>query len=191
MSYSTKKFDERVIDLLRSGGIGFMPSDTLYGLSCMALNEQAVGRIRVLKGRDEHKPFIVLISNIEMLDLLSIDKNQTSTAQKYWPGAFTLICRAPLTPAWLQLGTQSLAVRIPDNNQLSQLIDKLGPIISTSANKQNQEPLTSCNDAIRLFGESLDFYVDVGQINTKPSTIAKNANGKLEVLRKGAVNIEE
>jgi L-threonylcarbamoyladenylate synthase len=190
VSYVTDSFDERVIDLLRSGAVGFMPSDTIYGLSCTALNESAVKKLHQLKDRARHKPFIVLISNIKMLDMLSIDKKQTEVAQKYWPGGLTLICNALDTPSWLQLGTQSLAVRIPDELSLLKLIDKVGPLISTSANKQGQEPLLSKDAAEKLFGNDLDFYIDAGQLpNALPSTIVRVANGKLQIIRQGAVKL--
>jgi L-threonylcarbamoyladenylate synthase len=155
VSYHTDKFDEHIVSQLRGGGVGFMPTDTIYGLSCAALNKQAVERLRRLKGRDEHKPFIILLAGIEMLDLLSINKTQTLKLQKYWPGALTLICAAPDSPAWLQLGSKTLAVRIPDNLALRQLITKTGPLISTSANKQSQKPLGSAQGAEELFGGNL------------------------------------
>lgn len=189
MSYQSNELDERVTGLLKAGAVGLLPSDTIYGLSCAALNETAVQKIHEIKDRDEHKPFIILISKIKMLDMLSINKTQVLAATKYWPGALTLICSAPQAPAWLQLGTKSLAIRIPDNSQLINLINRVGPIVSTSANKQNQQPLNSVEAVKAVFGSKLDFYVDVGPIESQPSTIVKFGNGQFEVLRQGAVTL--
>lgn len=191
MAYLTDSFDSKVVELLQQGSVGFMPSGTIYGLSCLALNKRAVQKIHNLKDRSQHKPFIVLIDTINMLNLLSIDKKQVEPAIQYWPGGLTLICQAENAPTWLQLGTKTLAIRIPDNPQLCQLIDKVGPLVSTSANIQNQQPLSSAAAAKKQFAENLDFYVDAGQMDSRPSTIARLANGKLEIIRRGAVKINE
>src|SRR6185437_14196898 len=98
MSYRTNRLDERVLELLRQGGVGFMPSDTIYGLSCRALDEPAVERIYRLKHRDSDKPLIVLIANISQLQQLRIDQIQAQPAKKYWPGGLTIICQAPKAP---------------------------------------------------------------------------------------------
>jgi len=192
MSYRTDRLDERVIELLRNGGVGFMPSDTIYGLSCRALDEQAVERIYALKKRDSEKPLIVLVATISQLDELGIKRDKASLAEQYWPGGLTLICEAPGVPAYLHRGTQSLAVRVPDNNDLRDFILKTGPLVSTSANTQGDAIASSTKDAETYFGEQLDFYVDAGDLSEhKPSTLVRAVNGKLEVIREGAVKIKE
>jgi L-threonylcarbamoyladenylate synthase len=189
VSYWTKNFDGQVTGLLQNGGVGFMPSDTVYGLSCRALNRPAVERIYEIKGRDWGKPFIILISSLEMLDLLSIDREEVKPAEKYWPGPLTIICSAPAAPAWLHRGTQTLAVRIPNQPELLKLIDQTGPLVSTSANQQGHTTAASAAEAKEIFGETLDFYVDQGRLSNKSSTIVKLEQGKLKVLRQGATKL--
>jgi L-threonylcarbamoyladenylate synthase len=190
MSYSSKRLDEQVIKLLKDGGVGFMPSDTIYGLSGRALHEQAVGRIYRLKQRDYDKPLIVLIATISQLNELNIDIRQTKTVDKYWPGQLTLICDAPKTHAWLHRGTNTLAVRLTGHKTLRELIEKVGPIVSTSTNIQGGTPAGSVDEAQAYFGDKLDFYVDAGDLSGhQPSTLVRSVNGKLEVIRDGAVKI--
>ncbi len=192
MRYRTDRLDEHVIELLQNGGVGFMPSDTIYGLSCRALDEQAVERIYALKKRDSEKPLIVLIATISQLDELGIKRDQASLAEQYWPGGLTLVCEAPGAPAYLHRGTQSLAVRLPDNNDLRDFMLKTGPLVSTSANTQGDAIASSIKDAETYFGEQLDFYVDAGDLSEhKPSTLVRAVNGKLEVVREGAVKVKE
>jgi len=191
MSYVTNKFDDRVVDILKQGGVGLLPSDTVYGLSCVALDKVAVARLHRIKERSRYKPFIVLISNLEMLNLLSIDTGDVNFIKKYWPGALTVIFDAPDSPNWLNRGLGSLAVRMPAKPELIELIDKCGPIISTSANLENQPTFDSAERAREAFGDKLDFYVDIGEIKGKlPSTIVKLGEGKLEMVRQGAVDID-
>lgn len=185
----TDGFDQKVIELLKNGGVGLLPSDTIYGLSCRALDKKAVERVRILKGRDAGKPFIILISDIKMLDLLSISENQAEAVKQYWPGAVSAILQAANSSDWLQRGTQSLAVRLPDYLELRNLIRQVGPIVSTSANLQGQPPVSSAREAQKIFGDKLDFYVDVGELNKPPSTLAIIEDDKLKVVRQGAVKI--
>lgn len=189
MAYVTDGLDDKVVKLLLNGGAGLLPSDTIYGLSCRALDEAAVEKLHKLKGRDSDKPFIVLISDIKMLDLLSISPKQARLVDKYWPGSLSAILPS-LAPGYLTRGTQSLAVRLPDYPELSKLINEVGPLVSTSANLQGQEPVKNMAAARALFGDKLDFYVDAGELNNPPSTLAVVADGKLRVVRRGAVKID-
>jgi L-threonylcarbamoyladenylate synthase len=185
----TNEFDAQVIRLLKDGGVGFMPSDTIYGLSGRALDQTAVAKAHKIKDRSGRKPFIVLISNTKMLDLLSINREEVKPAEKYWPGALTLICAAPSSPAWLHQGLKTLALRIPDNPDLLELINQTGPLISTSANFEGQEPAVTPKEAMTVFGDKLDFYVDKGPLQGQASTIARLGHGRVEVIRQGTVKL--
>jgi L-threonylcarbamoyladenylate synthase len=190
VSYVTKTFDDEVVRLLKNGAVGVMPSDTIYGLSARTLDKAVVEKLYKLKDRSSSKPFIILISNLEMLDLLSIPKNEVEARKKYWPGSVTLICSAPQSPEWLHRGLKTLAIRWPDHKELLELINQVGPIISTSANIEGQIPARSANEAKAIFGDKLDFYIDAGELpNSLPSTIVKSVNGELRVVRQGAVKL--
>jgi len=110
-------------------------------------------------------------------------------ALRYWPGRLTIICQAEGAPLWLHRGTKTLAVRQPDDETLRQLIDKTGPLISTSANIADQRPAKSFAGAQKLFGDKLDFYVDRGTISKKASTIIRATFSKVEVVRQGSVKV--
>lgn len=188
VSYFTDSFDGKVINLLKKGGVGLLPTDTIYGLSAAALNQPAVKRISRLKGRETNQQFIVLISNLEMLDLLSIPK-VPNYINNLWPGPLSIILTALSAPNWLSPDGKSIAVRWPDYPALQNLIDKTGPLISTSANFHGQEPTATAKAAQAIFGDNLDFYVDAGRLTSQPSTLAALNNGRLEILRQGAVKI--
>lgn len=166
-----------------------LPTDTIYGLSCRALDRGAVERIRRLKGRSAQKPFIVLISDIKMLDLLSISQKQVEPARKYWPGRLSVVFSSG-ADEFLTQGTSSLAVRLPEHRELIGLIDRVGPIVSTSANIEGGEPVKTAQEAKALFGDRLDFYVDVGELDNPVSTLAVINGGRLKAVRRGAVRIE-
>ncbi|MBX4188589.1 threonylcarbamoyl-AMP synthase [Candidatus Saccharibacteria bacterium] len=189
MAYVTDSFDDEVVRLLKNGGAGLLPTDTIYGLSARALDADAVEKLRRLKGRDSNKPFIVLMSDVKMLDLLSIPQSQAEIVKEYWPGPLSMIFNAPKAPDWLRATDGTLAIRLPVYDELRQLIQLTGPLISTSANLQGECPRNSVMEAKLLFGEQLDFYVDVGRLDNPPSTLAVVKDGALVVERQGAVRI--
>jgi L-threonylcarbamoyladenylate synthase len=189
MSYYAKKIDEKVIEFLRDGRIGLLPTDTIYGLSASALSKDAVEQVHELKERD-NRPLIVLIANIEQLGKLGINQERAEKADKYWPAPISVIFESPNIPEWLSMGTASLAVRVPDNFELRNLIKKTGPIVSTSANLRGQEPAKTVKEARKYFGDRLDFYVDAGHLDSQPSTLVKIENNKLKVVRQGAYEIK-
>jgi L-threonylcarbamoyladenylate synthase len=189
MSYYTKKIDEKIVELLKRGAVGLLPTDTIYGLSAVALNEKAVSKVHRIKNHD-NRPFIVLISDIEQLAELGLRTSDADLIKSYWPGALSVIFESNTIPSWLQMGTNSLAVRLPDNNEVRNLIKKVGPIVSTSANLHDKEPACSVEEAGKYFGDQLDFYVDAGKLKGQSSTLVKIENGKLKILRQGAYEIK-
>lgn len=190
MSYKTDSFDDKIVSLLSRGGVGLLPADTIYGISCRALDPEAVRRAHEIKKRDKSKPFVILISRIEQLDELGIITTDAAPALRYWPGPLTLVCRAAKAPEWLHRGTYTLAVRQPDFPALRGLIDRVGPIVSTSANLSGGKPAASAAEAEKYFKDKLDFYVDTGPHAGRPSTIVKSSFKGMEILRQGAVEIK-
>jgi L-threonylcarbamoyladenylate synthase len=189
MAYTTDSFDDEIVRRLQQGGVGLLPTDTIYGLSARALDQTAVERIHKLKRRDSSKPLIVLISDLKMLDLLSISANQAEPVKDYWPGPLSLEFQAPHAPAWLHRGIKHFAIRMPDYPELLKLIDNVGPIVSSSANLQGEQPVKAVKEAKDLFGDRLDFYVDAGELDNPPSTLAVIDDGKLVVVRPGALKL--
>lgn len=170
--------------------MGFVPSDTIYGLSCAALNRKAVERIYELKGRDYDKPLIILLADIEQVKELGIDSAALEPLRRLWPAQLTIVVStSEKTPEFLHRGTNTLAVRVPDNEEIRKLIRQTGPLVSTSANPQGQEPAANVDQAKKYFGDKLDFYVDAGEINARPSTLVRLESGKLRVLRQGAYKV--
>jgi L-threonylcarbamoyladenylate synthase len=189
VSYFTDKFDDNLVKLIKNGSVGLLPTDTIYGLSALALNKEAVERIHKLKGRDGNKPLIVLIANIEQLKELGLEMEQAELVKKYWPGSLSLEFDASSAPTWLHRGGFFFAVRMPNKQKLRDLIVKTGPVVSTSANLHGGIPANSPNEAEVIFGYDLDFYVDAGELVGQPSTLVKIENSKLKVIRQGACKI--
>lgn len=79
--------NKKVIEILKAGGVGVIPTDTLYGIIGLAKNKETVERIYQLRQRNPHKPFIILISSLNDLKKfnLSLSKVVLSFLSKIWP----------------------------------------------------------------------------------------------------------
>lgn len=180
--------DKELIRLLQQGAVGLLPTDTIYGLVARAEDQEAVRRLYRIKHR-EGKPGTVIAATHEQLQTLGIAPHFLQQVMAYWPNPISIVLPAPPSLAYLDQGKQSLAVRIPHSDALQALLEKTGPLLTSSANLPGQPPASSLAEAQAYFGEELDFYVDGGTMTTAvPSTVARlKADGGIEVLRQGAV----
>ena len=185
---------ERIVDILKKGGICLIPNDTVYGLICDALNIGAVNKIYELKNRDYSKPMLVLVSNYDMLYKCcsSINEIENDLINKYLPGELTIIFnKSNYIPNIVSSNKDTIGIRIPNNNDLIEIINKLGnPIVSTSANISSKENIINLSYLENKIKENVDYIYDGGTINNKPSCIVKVDNNKVVILREGNLSNE-
>ncbi len=163
----------QVIEILKKGGVGVMPTDTLYGLVGGAFSRKAVKRIYKIKKRDKKKKFIVLISSFKDLKKfnIKIDKNLEIFLKRYWPGKTSIILN-------------DIAFRLPKKKSLIEIIKKTGPLVAPSANREGNKPAENIKQAKKYFKDEVDFYVSDGAIKGKPSNLIRiNSKREIEVLR--------
>lgn len=168
------------------------PTDTIYGLGCIAADEQAIARIFKMKKRAKNKPLLILTSSLTMLKkYCHINKKQSDYLKKIWresgkPVSVVLRSRKIL-PAALSGGTDSIAVRLPKSDFLIKIIRKINaPIVSTSLNISGKEYKENVNDLEKYFGkDSPDAIIDAGVLKGKPSKLIDVRDvKKIKVLRK-------
>ncbi len=183
-------------EVLKKGGVAFVPTDTLYGVVASAFDKKAVERIYKIRGRDKSKPCIVLISSVSDLKKFNIvlSSSQKEFLKKVWPGKISVILPCPERKfEYIHRGTKTIAFRMvgPRNKNLSKILKTIGPVIAPSANPEGLPPAQSRKEARKYFGTNVDAYVCVGNRDGKPSTVVEYKDGKLIVLREGAVQIKK
>lgn len=177
--------------LLQPGCVAVIPTDTVYGLVSRAADPVAVERMYEIKKR-EAKPGTLIAASIDQLAQLGIKRRYLSAVEQWWPGAISVVVPCGDELAYLHRGQRSLAVRIPDDDGLLQLLTKTGPLATTSANMPGEPTATTVAEAKAYFGEAVDAYEDGGDMSGRPpSTVVRIVDDAIEVLREGAVNINE
>lgn len=182
-----------IIDILNQGGIGVLPTDTIYGLVGSALNQDTVEKIYKLRKRTPTKPMIILISSIDDIKLFNIplDKWEEEFLNKHWPNPLSIILPCPDPKfAYLHRGTNTLAFRLPKSAFLQDLLIKTGPLVVPSANFEGEKPAETIEEANNYFDSLIDFCLDAGRIVAKPSTLVKLDNNKIEVIREGQYKLD-
>jgi L-threonylcarbamoyladenylate synthase len=178
-------WNEEVIEKIKSGKVGVMPTDTVYGVVCSALALESVERIYEVKKRDGGKPCVFLIGDLSGLEDIgvSVSENFQEIADKYWPGPVSLILDCDKNLNYLHRGKCDIAVRLPDDESLRNFLKQTGPLATSSANLEGQPPATTIEEAQKYFGDKVDFYVDGGELKSFASKIIKIEKGKEVVVR--------
>ncbi len=181
-----------IVSILKHDGIGVIPTDTLYGILGSAFSKRAVARIYEVKGRDEQKPFIVLIATLNDLKKfgVTLTASQKKFLQSVWPGPVSVILPcAHKSFAYLHRGQKSLAFRMPQNALLEKLLKKTGPLVAPSANPQGEIPAENIKKAQDYFGCAVDFYIGGSSKKGKASSIIDLTQNPPQILRQGAKKV--
>ena len=185
-----KLTDPKLLTLLEDGGIGVLPTDTVYGLVCEADKQIAVERLYSLKNRIT-KLGTLIAADVNQLVRLGFKRRYLKAVEQFWPGPVSVV--VPFSDPnlrFLHQGLPSIPVRIPDDRQLLTLLKKTGPLLTTSANLPDGPPANTVQEAKVYFGTKVDFYVNGGNLEGRqPSTIVRIVDDAVEVLREGAVKI--
>lgn len=182
----------QLLKLLLDGAVGIMPTDTVYGLVCRAADIKAVSRLYALKNR-ENKPGTIIAASAEQLVELGLKARYIKAVEQFWPNPLSIIIPVGSELSYLHLGKYGLACRVVAGPaELTELITSSGPLLTSSANLPNQPEAKNLEQAQNYFGDNVDFYVDGGDTSTKlASTVIRVIDDAVEVLREGAIKIDE
>ncbi len=173
--------------LVIGGGVIVYPTETVYGLGANALDEQAISRVYQIKKRPLSMPIFMAISSLEMLELVAeIGDEDLALAGKLLPGPVSMLVRKKsIVPDILTAGSPLVGIRYPDHETALRIIDRAGPITSTSANRTGSPPPTSAEEVSAEIAGMVDLVVDGGKSRyQQPSTLLDLA--KREIIRPGA-----
>ncbi len=188
---------ERAADIIRSGGLVAMPTETVYGLAADATNDQAVARIYEAKGRPSFNPLIVHVSCQQMAEREAVfSRLARRLALRFWPGPLTMVLpRRPAASVSLLVsaGLDTLAMRMPAHAFAHDLIRAAGrPLAAPSANPSGAVSPTTAAHVADGLGGKVDMILDGGAAEIGlESTILKIEGESMTLLRPGGLAAEE
>ncbi len=186
----------RAAEILKSGGLVGMPTETVYGLAANTFDEEAVSNIFKAKGRPQDNPLIIHVADMKMVQELvsELPEKAKICAEKFWPGPFTMVLpRGQKVPKSVSAGLDTVAVRMPSNPVAHELIKVSGlPLAAPSANLSGSPSPTTADHV--LF--DLDGKIDAVIISDKcdvglESTVVSLCTQPPRLLRPGGVTLEQ
>ncbi|MDH4308894.1 MAG: L-threonylcarbamoyladenylate synthase [Acidimicrobiia bacterium] len=183
-------------DLLRGGGLVAFPTETVYGLGCLAEDSVAVDRVFAVKERPQHDPLIIHVTR--SMDLTGVVAEQSalfrSLAARHWPGPLTMVVpRGPRIPPTVTAGLATVAIRAPAHPIAEALIEAVGaPVAAPSANLFGRVSPTTADHVLEDLAGRCDLVLDAGDTTLGiESTVVRLESDHVVVLRHGALPVDE
>ena len=183
------------LDTLLGGGIVALPTETVYGLACLALDDNAVQKVFDLKGRPSTNPLIVHVLNIEQAEnIAELNSIAKLLCQEFWPGPLTLILpKKAVIPEKVTAGLNTVAIRSPSNPLFRKILEKADqPLAAPSANRFSKVSATTPWEVMDSFGEDCPPILDGGKSSIGlESTVLDLTGDTPEILRLGPISKRE
>jgi L-threonylcarbamoyladenylate synthase len=171
---------------LRAGELVAFPTETVYGLGALALDERAVARIFAAKGRPADNPLIAHVSDAAGARELAARWPELAErlAERFWPGPLTLVVpRAPHLPGILTAGLDTVAVRVPGHPVAAALLRAVGePVAAPSANRFTRVSPTTAAHVTEALGEAVSVVLDAGPVALGIESAVVDVSGPLPLL---------
>jgi L-threonylcarbamoyladenylate synthase len=192
-----KKLDSAIAQAKKyylEGTVFIYPTDTIYGFGANPFNEDAVKRIDTIKGRRDSKPYILLIDGIDTLVKYVDIKNEKHLdfLLVIWPNPVSVILNLNSRTRSI-LNQKTAAFRIPNHRFCLKLLQQIKmPLISTSVNRSDQEPLSEISMIKDTFSSEVSaiFYTDKKSFITA-STLIDLSDSNPVLLREGKIKFED
>jgi len=184
----------RAAELFHSGKIFIYPTDTIYGIGGNPFDENVVTRIADIKGRNEKKQFIWLLSDFESLMNYTdiIYETHFDFLQKIWPAPVTVILSLNERTKNI-IKQETIAVRIPQNDFCLKLLKEISrPLISTSVNRSGEYPLNRIDQIVNNYLQEVDaIFFNAETTEYKSSTIIDLKSKQPKLIREGSIKFVE
>jgi L-threonylcarbamoyladenylate synthase len=183
-------------EAIKQGKLVLFPTETVYGIGANALDEEAVKKIYIAKGRASDNPLIAHIANLEMLKklVMEVGKVEEKLIEKFWPGPLTIVFKKKtVVPDVITGGLDTVAIRMPSDIIAHKLIEYSNcPIAAPSANISGKPSGTQVEDVIGELDGKVEYVIDGGKVDIGvESTVIRVIDGVVHILRPGKVTPED
>ncbi|MGM9587102.1 MAG: L-threonylcarbamoyladenylate synthase [Candidatus Limivicinus sp.] len=187
---------DEAAEIIKSGGLVAVPTETVYGLAGNGLDEEAVKQIYEVKGRPQVKPLSLMVPGAEAMEQYCEDvpAGARLLAQRFWPGPLTIVLKAKdHIPSIVLAGGDTVGLRCPDHPMTLELLKKAGvPFAAPSANPSGEESPKTAQKVRDYFEGKIGGIIDGGECGIGlESTIISMAQKPYRILRQGALAEKE
>jgi len=192
---NSKEID-KVVSILRKGGLIIYPTDTVYGLGCDITNAKALEKIARIKNVKLAKAnFSFICNDLSHLSdyVKQIDTPTYKILKRALPGAYTFILPGNNNLPKVFKNKKTVGIRVPDNNIAREIVKQLGnPIVSTSIYDEDDviEYTTDPELIFEKWQNKVDLVIDGGYGDNQPSTVIDLSQGELEIIREGKGSLD-
>ncbi|MCD8137310.1 MAG: threonylcarbamoyl-AMP synthase [Parabacteroides gordonii] len=186
---------DKVIEVLRDGGLVIYPTDTVYAIGCDALNVRAVEKICQMKGINPQKSNLSIIcydlSNLS--EYAKVNNAAFKLMKKNLPGPFTFILPTSSELPKIYKNRKEVGIRVPDNNIIRTLVKELGnPILTMSVHDDDDmiEYTTDPELIHEKYENLVDLVIDGGFGGFEASTVVDCTTDEFEIVRQGKGRLE-
>lgn len=189
----TKMDADKIIRMLKEGGIVAFPTDTVFGLACL-MNEDAINKVYGAKGRSFDKPLPMMCDSLAMIEENAyVNEKARKIIDRFVPGPLTLIFRKKENVEdYVTMGRETIGIRVPDDGFVLDLIGRLNePILVTSANLSGEASLLKWEDVLASLDGRIDGIVCEDARGEAASTILDVSEEEIRILREGPISFKE
>ena len=187
---------DRVVEVLKKGGLIIYPTDTVYGLGCDITNTKGLERIARIKNIKLAKANLSFICNdlSHMSDYVKqIDTPTYKILKRALPGPYTFVLPGNNNLPRAFKNKKTVGIRVPDNNIIREIVKELGnPIVSTSIRDEDDviEYTTDPELIYEKWKNIVDLVIDGGFGGNQPSTVIDLSKDEIEIVREGKGSLE-
>ena len=187
---------QKVVEVLRSGGIIIFPTDTVYAFGCDIFNARAVEAIVRLKDKDIRKADLSFVCHAmsQISEYAKMDDYSFKLMKKNLPGPFTFLLNGSNKLPKLFKNKKIVGIRMPDNTIAREIVRELGNPIMVSSIFTDDDTLEYITDPELIeerFGYQVELVIDGGYGGTTTSTIVDCTGEEFEIVREGAGELKE
>jgi tRNA threonylcarbamoyl adenosine modification protein (Sua5/YciO/YrdC/YwlC family) len=179
----------KAVEVLKKGGVIIYPTDTVYGIGCDIMNQQALQRVFDIKGETQTKLYSFVCPDLKDISKYAkVSDNAFKLMKKTIPGPYTFILPASKdVPKKLWTKRQTVGIRVPDNKIALTIAKELGnPIVSTSVTNWKGDLILDPLEIKVLMHNKVDLMLSQGNLPGVVSTIVDMSNDEVEIIREGA-----
>jgi len=187
-----QKHIDKIVQVLRSGGLVILPTDSIYAVAGDLYHKSAMDKICGLIGKKPNKAELsILCDSLSTVAEYTSPINNTTykLMNRVLPGPFTFVLKASgLIPNIFKRNKKTIGIRIPNNTICQAVIETLGhPIVSSSIHAEDeiQKYLTEPEQIFEIWQKKVDIIVSAEAGKNIGTTVIDGTGPELELIREG------